>query len=888
MSRSAAVVAAAAAAAAAAVAWYLHRRRRQPGIQQARQRKLSFLRRAADGYQAIDSWRVAQLPGLLPPIEKRAAAGGAMVYLDYGGAALPHAAQLAAAARLAAAASTLANPHSSGPAAARAAAAMERARLLVLQHCCGERAHEWELVWTSGATAALRIAAEAFPFTRGRSALVHTQSAHTSVLGMRVPAAAAGASCHCVQAAALVRAATAHRAADVTRDSPYPVAAETRAAGAESMHEREGATEDDEEQTDHLMVLSGECNLTGDRLPLEPIASAFCAGSAAPPLPGVPASGRWWLMVDAAKLAASAPLDLGSSGAAMACVSLYKIFGEPTGLGALLVRSDLARRLRRDRGFYGGGSVGAVLAGDARYLVPKESIAAALAPGTPHFRGFLAVPAGFAAIEQLGGMERIERHTRILATELAHRLADLTHANGERAVILYGALGSTVRGGGVPAPEAAFALRSGPTLALNVTRHTGEIIGYAEVVKLAALHEPPIQLRGGCCCNPGGCQLALGLSDEDVRAAAASGKQCGDEIDEFGGRPLGVVRASLGKDSIWEDVDALVEFIRATFVAPASSAIPAGISPVEPSAAPQLREIFVYPIKSCAGTRCAAWWIDERSGRLLYDREWAIVDGCGSVMRLSSVPALATIRPRIDASASTLTLACAGMRKPLVLPLDGVAGPPSASGPGSDAAPSRRVNVCGKDCEAHEFGGAEASRWLSEALGVPCRLVRYSSVARYADDVAFANEAPILVVTQSAVAALNASLRSSGEPPVCAQHFRPNLVLDGLAPFNIDRLSHAHGLSGEAQSELDGSMIGFADSALRLRVTGPCARCAMVEIDPTSGARHGAVLRALARHHRIRSRLVFGFFCKLEGRECCNADPLIELREGEAVLAPAP
>jgi hypothetical protein len=54
---------------------------------------------------------------------------------------------------------------------------------------------------------------------------------------------------------------------------------------------------------------------------------------------------------------------------------------------------------------------------------------------------------------------------------------------------------------------------SGPTVAFNVRRQSGELVGYAEVTKLAALHGPPIQLRGGCCCNPGGCQSVLGLTD---------------------------------------------------------------------------------------------------------------------------------------------------------------------------------------------------------------------------------------------------------------------------------------------------------------------------------------------------------------------------------------
>ena len=72
--------------------------------------------------------------------------------------------------------------------------------------------------------------------------------------------------------------------------------------------------------------------------------------------------------------------------------------------------------------------------------------------------------------------------------------------------------------------------------------------------------------------------------------------------------------------------------------------------------------------------------------------------------------------------------------------------------------------------------------------------------------------------------------------------------------------------------------IGLAGGQLELTVLGPCARCAMVEVDPTSGQRHGAVLRALAKHHRVRSRLLFGFFLAPAVREKAG-DALVEVRE---------
>ena len=96
-------------------------------------------------------------------------------------------------------------------------------------------------------------------------------------------------------------------------------------------------------------------------------------------------------MLDAAKAAATGPVDVAGSGAALCCVSFYKLFGEPTGLGALLVRRDMARLLRTGDGYFGGGSVAAVLAASDFHL-PRAAAAAALAHGTMHYRGAAALP----------------------------------------------------------------------------------------------------------------------------------------------------------------------------------------------------------------------------------------------------------------------------------------------------------------------------------------------------------------------------------------------------------------------------------------------------------------------------------------------------------------
>ena len=166
--------------------------------------------------------------------------------------------------------------------------------------------------------------------------------------------------------------------------------------------------------------------------------------------------------------------------------------------------------------------------------------------------------------------------------------------------------------------------------------------------------------------------------------------------------------------------------------------------------------------------------------------------------------------------------------------------------------------------------------------------IRHRQYGQGSTSTAFANEAALLAVSQASVDALNTTLHASGEAPVDARHFRPNFVIED-ADAELCELQHAGAEADVASSsttlQVAWRSLGLASGQIRLDVIGPCARCAMVEIDPSSGARHGAVQRALARHHRVRSRLIFGVFCAAAPSppQSSPQASLIELRTGSLV-----
>ncbi|CAM9926275.1 unnamed protein product, partial [Ectocarpus fasciculatus] len=142
-----------------------------------------------------------------------------------------------------------------------------------------------------------------------------------------------------------------------------------------------------------------------------------------------------------------------------------------------------------------------------------------------------------------------------------------------------------------------------------------------------------------------------------------------------------------------------------------------------------------------------------------------------------------------------------------------------------------------------------------------------------ASNRAFANEAQFLLISRASVAKVNDMIRresgscsgidgdegggdggvarrrrgGSRQVQVTTAHFRPNLVVDGV---------RAH--------EEDGWKSIRIGEALRLRVTGPCSRCSMINIDPENGDTSGVALKVLAGYRRERANILFGQFLALD------------------------
>lgn len=214
----------------------------------------------------------------------------------------------------------------------------------------------------------------------------------------------------------------------------------------------------------------------------------------------------------------------------------------------------------------------------------------------------------------------------------------------------------------------------------------------------------------------------------------------------------------------------------------------------------------IYPVKSCRGIALTQARITETG--FDHDREWMVTTPEGKFLTQRERPQLAQIETAIGAGSLVL-------RKPqgsdLSFALDMT---------GAEV----EVTVWGDRCSAFDAGD-EAAAWLTEHLGKPARLVRFDkrrkrpSEAQWTQGAEalnqFSDGFPWLLISQASLDELNTRLRQ----PLPMNRFRPNIVVDGLAPFGEDAVDE------------------FIAGDVRLRVAKPCARCSITTTDQMTGER---------------------------------------------------
>jgi molybdenum cofactor sulfurtransferase len=426
---------------------------------------------------------------------------GGHIYLDYTGGGLYAESQLQRHTKLLAE-HVFGNPHSSNPTSQAATQLVEHAREYVLKFFNADT-DEYLAIFTPNASGALKLVGESYPFPDGRYLL--TFDNHNSVNGIREFAHARGAQVTYIPVALPdMRVDRSQLSRELCQPS---------------------------KRGHNLFAYPAQSNFSSVQHPLDWIEEAHQYG--------------WDVLLDAAAFVPTSKLDLSAVKPDFVALSFYKMFGYPTGLGALIARKQALAKLHRPW-FAGGTITVASVQGDKYYLADGAS---AFEDGTIDYLNIPAIEIGLKHIESIG-YDVIHERVYSLTGWLLSNLTEMKHTTGVPLVRVYGPTKMDGRGGAV---------------SLNFYDKNNQPLDHRFIEQQA--NEAGISLRTGCFCNPGAGEIALGISRVELDVCFT---QLGHEerltVDDFrnciDGKSSGAVRVSVGMVTNFKDIQAFLAFGR--------------------------------------------------------------------------------------------------------------------------------------------------------------------------------------------------------------------------------------------------------------------------------------------------------------------------------------
>jgi selenocysteine lyase/cysteine desulfurase len=441
--------------------------------------------------RVLDDWRETQY---------RRLDANRQIYLDYTGGGLYSEQQLSEHMELLRT-RVLGNPHSANPTSLAMTDLVEGTRKYVLRYF-NASPDEYVAVFTANASGALKLVGEAYPFEPAGH-FVLTFDNHNSVNGIREFAKARGAHVTYV-----------------------PLTTPDLRLDREALDRVLNSVDRDKS---NLFAFPAQSNYSGVKHPLNLIEQAHGKGLD--------------VLLDAAAYVPTSRLDLGVVKPEFVAISFYKMFGYPTGIGALLIHKAVFQKMKRP--WFSGGTVNfASVQGNGHFLSPNE---AAFEDGTVNYLDIPAIKSGLQHLEKVG-IKTIGQRVDCLGGWLLDNLLSLQHSNGKPMVRIYGPTDTKMRGG---------------TITLNFYGPDEQMLDYRRIEELA--NEKGISLRTGCFCNPGAGEIAEGLTAEDMIAGLNEGPDLSlphflQVIQHRGNKSAGAIRVSVGLATNFADVYRFMHF----------------------------------------------------------------------------------------------------------------------------------------------------------------------------------------------------------------------------------------------------------------------------------------------------------------------------------------
>ncbi|CAK5266593.1 unnamed protein product [Mycena citricolor] len=401
--------------------------------------------------------------------------------------------------------SVLGNTHSVSNSSSLSLRSADEARAAVLGFFRASPV-DYTVVFTANATGALKLVGESYPFTGGSSYVLSADS-HNSVHGIRQYATYRGAKTVYIPT-------TPTGGFDVSVAKNVLLRSRPRAKAT----------------APSLFALTGQSNITNTKNPLSIIEYAASQG--------------YHTVLDAAALAASSTISLADCPVDAMAVSFYKMFGFPTGVGALVVKRSFLAQLQRP--WFAGGTVNVVQV-PGNIVTRSMQLHEQFEDGTINFLTLPAVTDGLRFLSAY--LPFLPLRLSCLLKYLVISLGKLRHETGLPVVRILSAIPSQ------RLKNVGEQSDTGSIISLIFLDPNGEMMSNSFVEFAAA--KLNISLRTGCMCNSGGAAALLGFQPTMELMYEGITVQ---GLEQLAGMELGVVRISLGLASNFQDVWTVLRF----------------------------------------------------------------------------------------------------------------------------------------------------------------------------------------------------------------------------------------------------------------------------------------------------------------------------------------
>ncbi|KAJ7252414.1 pyridoxal phosphate-dependent transferase [Mycena haematopus] len=401
--------------------------------------------------------------------------------------------------------SVLGNTHSVSNSSKLSLKCANEARAAVLSFFRASSDH-YTVIFTANATGALKLVGESYPFAGGSSYVLSCDS-HNSVNGIREYAT--------------------YRGARVCYIPPTSTGGfEPSVAKNLLLRNRPRS----KKSAPCLFALTGQSNISNTKNSLSIIEYATSLG--------------YHTLLDAAALAATSNISLSEFPVDAMAVSFYKLFGFPTGVGALVVKKSFLERLKRP--WFAGGNVEIVQV-PGTIVTRSRELYEQFEDGTINYLTLPAVTDGLRFLSAY--LPFLPLRLSCLMHFLVSSLSTLRHDTGTPAVRILSATPSK------RLKSVGDQSDTGSIVSMIFVDPSGEMISNSFVEYSAS--KLNISLRTGCMCNPGGAVAILGIEEHMKRLYD------GITLEDFEravGNELGVIRVSLGLASNFQDAWTVVRF----------------------------------------------------------------------------------------------------------------------------------------------------------------------------------------------------------------------------------------------------------------------------------------------------------------------------------------